>query len=106
MLGICAASVSYDLDVVRVFDNVVLGGGDAGTVSELDDAVVLEQQQRARFVGRVVGDGDLDGGGTVGVIALGAAAGQGQSGSEDQCKDKAVSLIECFFIVLFSLLIL
>ena len=87
-----------DLDVVRVFDNVVLGGGDAGAVSELDDAVVLEQQQRAGFVGRVVGDGDLDGGGAVaGVVALGAAAGQGQSGSEDQCKDKCGQLNRMLF---------
>ena len=88
----------HDLDVVRVFDNVVLGGGDAGTVGELDDAVVLEQEQRAGFVGRVVGDGDLDGGGAVaGVVALGAAAGQGQSGSEDQCKDKGGQLDRMLF---------
>ena len=37
----------------------------------------------------VVGDGDLDDGSVAAaVVGLGAAAGQGKSGDQDQCKDK------------------
>ncbi|MFQ9825205.1 MAG: hypothetical protein ACLRXP_00805 [Oscillospiraceae bacterium] len=45
-----------------ILGDVVLGGGDAGAVLELDDAVGFEQQQGAGFVGGVVGDCDLNGG--------------------------------------------
>ena len=38
-----------DLDVVGILGDVVLGGGDAGAVLELDDAVGFEQQQGAGF---------------------------------------------------------
>ena len=84
-----------DLNVVRILNDVILGGGDAGAVGELDDAVLLEQEQGAGFVGGVVGDGDLDGSGIV--AALGAAAGQGERGGEDECKSKCSQLDRILF---------
>ncbi len=51
-----------ELDVLRVLGDVVDGSSDTGAVFQLDVAVVLKQEQRARFVGRVIRDGDGDGG--------------------------------------------
>ena len=68
----------YDLHVIGVLHNVVLGGGNACAVPQLDDAVLLQQQQGPGLVGGVVGNGDLQGG------ALGAAARQGQGQGQDQ----------------------
>ena len=69
-----------DLDVVGILGDVVLGGGDAGAVLELDDAVGFEQQQGAGFVGGVVGDCDLNGG-----VGLFAAAGENTEG--ENCRE-------------------
>ena len=72
----------YDLHAVGILHDVVLGGGDAGAVPQLDDAVFLQQQQGAGLVGGVVGNGDLQGG------ALGAAARQSQGQGQDQRQDQ------------------
>ena len=69
-----------DLDVVGILGDVVLGGGDAGAVLELDDAVGFEQQQGAGFVGGVVGDCNLNGG-----VGLFAAAGENTEG--ENCRE-------------------
>ena len=69
-----------DLNVVGILGDVVLGGGDAGAVLELDDAVGFEQQQGAGFVGGVVGDCDLNGG-----VGLFAAAGENTEG--ENCRE-------------------
>ena len=76
--GLCL----HDLHIVRILHDVVLGGGDAHAVLQLDDAVLLQQQQGAGFVGGVVGNTDLDDG-SVGLVAavvgLAAAGSQAQS---------------------------
>ena len=45
-------------NVQRIFLDVVDRGGDADAVLQLDDAVFLQQNQGARFVGRVIRHGD------------------------------------------------
>ena len=85
----------YDLDAIRIFDNVVLGGSDAGAVGELDDAVFLEQEQGTRFIGGVVGNSDLNGSGAVAIF--GAAAGQGERGGKNECKSQCGQLDRMLF---------
>ena len=74
----------HDLYVVRILHDVVLGGGDAHAVLQLDDAVLLQQQQGAGLVGGVVGNTDLDDGsvGLVAAIVVGLAAAGSQAQSQ------------------------
>ena len=74
----------HDLHVVRILHDVVLGGGDAHAVLQLDDAVLLQQQQGAGLVGGVVGYADLDDGsvGLVAAIVVGLAAAGSQAQSQ------------------------
>ena len=87
----------HDLHVVRILHDVVLGGGDAHAVLQLDDAVLLQQQQGAGLVGGVVGDADLNGGGglvTVGaVLAAAGSQAQGQHSSQRQSDDLGQSVV-------------
>ena len=88
----------HDLHIVRILHDVVLGGGDAHAVLQLDDAVLLQQQQGAGFVGGVVGYADLDGGGSsvaavvVGLAAAGSKA-QGQYSGQGQGDDLSQSVV-------------
>ena len=77
----------HDLHIVGIIHNVVLGGGDAGTVLQGDDAVLLQQQQRTGFVGGVVGDQNFHA--AVGLFAAGGQTQnqyQRQSQRGDLCK--------------------
>ncbi len=47
-----------DVQVLRVLDDVLLGGGEASALIQLDAALLLEQQQRTRLVGGVVRHSD------------------------------------------------
>ena len=71
-------------DILRVLGDVIDGGGDAGAVFQLDVAVVLEQEQRAGFVRRVVRDGDGNAGG---FAAAGGQRGKQKNSHNEQCKD-------------------
>ena len=71
-------------DILRVLGDVIDGGGDAGAVFQLDVAVVLEQEQRAGFVRRVVRDGDGDAGG---FAAAGGQRGEQENSHNEQCKN-------------------
>ena len=88
----------HDLHIVRILHDVVLGGGDAYAVLQLDDAVLLQQQQGAGLVGGVVGYADLDGGGSsvaavvVGLAAAGSKA-QGQDNGQGQGDDLSQSVV-------------
>ena len=78
-----------DLNVVGIFLDVVLGGGDAHAVLQLNDAVLLQEQQCAGLVGGVVGNCDLDDGlllvtGVVAAVVGVAAAAGGQAQGQDQ----------------------
>lgn len=55
-----------------------------GAVFQLDVAVVLEQEQRAGFVRRVVRDGDGDAGG---FAAAGGQRGEQKNSHNEQCKN-------------------
>ena len=87
---LCGLSL-YDLHIVGIFHDVILGGGDAGAVLELDNALLLQQQQSTGLVGGVVGNGDLNDSG----ILL-AAAGEGQGQGQDQSQNQSSELI-CLF---------
>lgn len=64
-----------ELNVLGVFYDIQNGGGDAGTVLQLDIALILQQQQRAGFIGGVIRDSDLELGFGGGIVAAGS---QGQ----------------------------
>ena len=80
----------HDLHVVGIVLHVTLGGLQAHTVVQGDDAQVLQKQQGAGAVGGVGGDTDLQ------LLAGGAAGGQTQrqAQGQSQCND--------FFHVLLS----
>ena len=68
----------HDVQILGVLGDVGLGGGDAGTLLQGDQALLLEQEQGAGLVGGVVGHGDLsavsqlvDAGGLAGIQAEG-----------------------------------
>ena len=94
----------HDLYVVGVVYDVVLGGGDAGAVGQLDDAVLLQQQQGAGLVGGVVRYADLNGGlgiaavVTVGVGVLAAAGRQAQGQDQGQGQSGQTSEISTFHL--------
>ena len=69
-----------NLHIVGVLHNVLDGGGKTRAVCQLDNAVVLQQEQGAGFVGGVVGDCDLNGG-----VGLFAAAGENTEG--ENCRE-------------------
>ena len=71
----------HDLYVKRVFHDVVLRSGNAGTLVQGDDAVLFEEQQRSGFVGGVVGYADLDDRRSVRI----AGAAGGESKRESKC---------------------
>ncbi len=82
------------LNIVRIVGDVVLGCGDACAVLEGDDAGLLQEQQRAGFVGGVVGNCYLDDVG-LGVIAAVACAG-GEAECENKCEGYGDYLGEVF----------
>ena len=84
-----------DLDVVGILGDVVLGGGDADAVLELDDAVLLQQQQSTGLVGGVVGHADLNGRGGGLLIAAG---NQTQSQHEGQRKGNQLGKVIVFHV--------
>ena len=47
-----------DFEVPGVFNDIPAGSGESGPVLQLDQALILEQQQRAGLIGGVVGHGD------------------------------------------------
>ena len=49
-----------ELNVLGVFYDIQDGGGDADTVLQLDVALILQQQQRACFIGGIIRNGDLE----------------------------------------------
>ena len=56
--GSWAASSSDELELLRVLDHVQRRGLEAGFRLELDQALVLQHQQHAAAVGRVVRDAE------------------------------------------------
>ena len=80
-----------------ILGDVVLGGGDAGAVLQLDDALLLQQKEGTGLVGRVVGNGNLNGGGLL------AAAGEGQGQGQHKGQDQSGELGSLFhgFVLLF-----
>ena len=96
----------HDLHVVGVVHDVVLGGGDAHAVLQLDDAVLLEQQQGAGFVGGVVGNTDLDGGsgGLIAAVGIGLAAAGSQAQGQHNGQGQRHELGESVMFHVFDLL--
>ena len=89
----------HDLHVEGILHDVVLGGGDAGAVGQLDNAVLLQEQQRAGLIGGVVGDGDLNDGLCVAAVIGTAAAAGGQAQGQNQRQCQRCQLYE--IVVLF-----
>ena len=95
----------HDLHVVRILHDVVLGGGDACAVLQLDNAVLLQQQQGAGLVGGVVGNADLNGGlGVAAVIGVGLAAAGSQAQSQYRGESQSDELSESVVFHVHSLL--
>ena len=91
----------HDLYIVRVLHDVVLGGGDACAVLQLDDAVLLQQQQGAGLVGGVVGNADLDDrsvGLVAAVVGFAAAGSQAQSQYSGQSQGNDLSQSVVFHV--------
>ena len=80
-----------------IFHDVVLGGGDAGAILQLDDALLLQQKEGTGLVGGVIGDSNLNGGGLL------AAAGEGQGQGQHKGQDQSGELGSLFhgFVLLF-----
>ena len=100
--GLCL----HDLHIVRILHDVVLGGGDAHAVLQLDDAVLLQQQQGAGFVGGVVGNTDLDDG-SVGLVAavVGLAAARLRASTAARARVMILVKVLCFmFAVSFEMI--
>ena len=71
-----------EFDLMGIFNNIQDGSGNAGALFQLDETLILQQQQRAGFIGGIIGNGDFD------LFGLIAAGGKGQQQGNGQNNGK------------------